>query len=732
MDYDALAQQFGGSGDGAADNIDNLAAEMGGAPKPSSVRMPADPTGLPQSWDVDIGGQKMRSRLTSLPDGRTVYALPLKDGRTGIVQRRKDNGELILKPIEPSASYARGAQLPSGLQGGMAAIQGPTLGFADEIAGAITAGGKLLTGDTNVRDNYLDARDFYRGAVDDAARRNPILTASTQFATSAPLMALTGGAPAAAAVPAGMGKNAATAAGTGAAWGGASAAGNSTADSVGGLAMDTAKGATTSAVLSGASVPIMRGMGSAGSAVMSRVSDGARRNHAKEKTAEALIRDARGAAAQGGDIPAGSTMRPGTSSPLDQARAKLDQLGPDARLVDAADKNSRALLDFVAVTPGRSGPAVERAIRARKGTRGDRLASAADDVLGVSGTYSDDIGNFIAQREMAAAPLYQKAYSEAPPIVIPKDILLRDSVRSAYGKAQQMAAERGVKLPPMNPDAVQPIPPLSLQQADFLKRAMDDVLYGAKMPDSNVGKNAYRLMEDTRAALVQSVDDQAGPAYAQARAAFAGPTKAIEAAELGRGILREDALAIPELTRGLGEAEMQAFRLGVAQAVRDKVGTEGGQNQILKMWANPATRDKLKAVFGGDFRKFQSAVLAEEKKKAIESIGRGSQTAGREQAGADLDLSGVADGAQALAGGASGIMSGALDFARRNLGRVQTPEPVRDDIGRLLLSSGPEARAVLDDLTQYMDAVNRARSQRAATAGAFFGLSPVPGLLVTP
>lgn len=142
MDYDALAQQFGGAGEGAGDNLDRLAAGLGGsvsepameppapARTPVARAMPSNPAGLPKVWDVDLGGKKWRSTLTSLPDGRTVYTMPLQDGRTGIVQRRRDNGSLMLSPYEPpkgSNGFLRDAK---------DAVQGQLQGIADVAVNA--------------------------------------------------------------------------------------------------------------------------------------------------------------------------------------------------------------------------------------------------------------------------------------------------------------------------------------------------------------------------------------------------------------------------------------------------------------------------------------------------------------------------------------------------------------------------------------------------------------------
>ena len=107
---------------------------------------------------------------------------------------RKFSRAAITEPVPArNADKERGRALPSGVQGGMTAIQGPLFGFADELAGAVSAGGQLLTGDTNIRDNYLATRDMYRGANDAAREQNPILMGVTGAMASAPLIVMSGG-----------------------------------------------------------------------------------------------------------------------------------------------------------------------------------------------------------------------------------------------------------------------------------------------------------------------------------------------------------------------------------------------------------------------------------------------------------------------------------------------------------------------------------------------------------
>ena len=92
-----------------------------------------------------------------------------------------------------SSSFQKGRSLnnsPTGaaIQGLSSVVQGPTFGFADELAGigggalAAMTGGKFSEG-------YKQYRDFMRGAADKQQQDNPVTTALTRGAASLPLAA---------------------------------------------------------------------------------------------------------------------------------------------------------------------------------------------------------------------------------------------------------------------------------------------------------------------------------------------------------------------------------------------------------------------------------------------------------------------------------------------------------------------------------------------------------------
>ena len=121
-------------------------------------------------------------------------------------------------------------------------------------------------------------------------------------------------------------------------------------------------------------------------------------------------------------------------------------------------------------------------------------------------------------------------------------------------------------------------------------------------------------------------------------------------------------------------------------------------------------------------RRFAAAVAGESRMKTLEQVGRGSQTAQRLAGAADLDISPVTNAAQAFSSGSALPM---LQQATSLFSRVQTPEPVRDRMGALLLSRDPnELRGLLNVVPE----INQARLNRAGLLGVGSGMA-VGGLL---
>ena len=634
-----------------------------------------------------------------------------------------DKYDAAFKKYSKSDSYEAGRNAPGALRGLMSVINGPTMGFGDEIIGALGAPLNALVNGGSITDRYKEGRDYARGAQDMERETNPWTTGLTQAAASAPMSAFNLFGAGGAATMGIMGQTA-RAAGTGAAYGAVGGAGNSTADSVGGVAIDAGVGAATGGALGGVALPVGRVLGAVGGNVAQRVSRSSAENYAQQKVAEALARDSRG-----------SVVQSGLSNPVLQAQSRLGKLGDAAVVADSGGMNTRQLLDTMAMLPGKSKDAAERLIRERQAGSASRLINSADSSLGTNGArLNGTIEDFVSARATAAEPLYSQLGQAvvSQPSQRLQSILAAADTLGATKLGQQMSTARQL---PYSLDLSRP-QGWAMRDLDHVKQGMDQLI--AKQWDAANGKltplgTSYQQLKDK---LVMELDTatqnpQTGASlYKSARDAYAGPSALIDAARAGQSSISKNEAAISQLTGAMSTSEKDAFKVGAFEALREKLGrSDAGRTEVLNMWKNPATRDRLKAMFGDElsFRSFAATAAKESRLKGLESVGRGSQTASRQFAAGDLDTAALSE-AGALAGSvASASPVGMLASGAKLWNRVSTPETVRDQIGRILMSGGTQGRAELQSLSDITRKINQQRATVSTGAGL---LGTQPGSII--
>ncbi len=572
----------------------------------------------------------------------------------------------VKRVLGQGAATQAGRNAPGWQQGLASVMQGPAFGFADEIGGAVGGAYKALKDGKPLGEGYRETRDFLRGAADQQAEENPWMTGITRAMASAPTMLFGGGG--AGGQAASLIQRSAQAGKTGLLTGAAGGVGSSSADTVGGLLKDGAAGASVGGLLGGAVQPVAAGMGSMGGNIASRFNESVAGRYAKEKVAEAFARDARGTVAQ---------QNP--AAPFTQAATRMDKLGPEGRVVDAGGQNARQLLDTLAMLPGRTKEATEAAIRSRQASRGGRLTGSAGANLGVGNSrLGPNLEAWAAQREAQAAPLYAQLHQTR--VQPDGDLIAMVAAAENLGAAKVAERIAEARMQPYTPGAPSG-GGWAMRDLDNLKQGLDSLIATKvdKMDGGYTPEGAALIQLKNR--LTAKLDELTGGAYADARAAYAGPSALMDAARSGRAALTRDDFAIQQAMSGLGASELQAFKMGAYEALRAKMGKEGGQTEILKMWKEPATQERLRAVFGDErsFRNFAADVAKEARMKALDGVGRGSQTAARTYGAGDLDFSAVADVTQALAG--TGGVTGMISNLSRAWNRVQTPEPVRGKRG---------------------------------------------------
>lgn len=674
-------------------------------------------------------------------------------------QPKKSAG--MFDDLAPGGQAKANGEAATGLVKGLiSTLQGPAMGFADELAGvggAITGTIANLTpyGDgKSFVQNYRDTRDAARAASESHMKENPVLGHTERIVASLPVMMATPAIQAAqrtgiaaSAIPESLKQ--------GLKYGAASGLGESNAENAKGMASDAAISSGISGMLGPTISGMVRGSGavarnigqqiastqpgrsmlntiselgvngSGGNNILSSVlpsADGGSRRYAAEKVAEAIERD--------------KPQRLLLSNPLDIVAARMNKLGDEATVADAAGQNTKQLLDTLATLPGQTKNAAERLIRNRQSGRADRLTGAAEAGLSPNGArLSDTLDALDKARSTAAAPLYDRVRSTN--VSVDNDLAgIIGRARSAFGHAKELARVNGQPFdleklaPEVNALMTKTPKEIPLSQLDTLKRTLYDIEQGHINPETgrlNEIGNAYKNL---RRELIGKIDDmtvdpKTGQSfYKEARDAYAGPTELRAAANLGNQAMTKDAWKIGQMTDGMSSSELDAFRVGAFESLRKKFGTEGGQTQILKMWKEPATSEKLRELFGDQksFRQFAAEVAKESRLKGMESIGRGSQTAARAAGMGDLDMAAVADAGNVARSAATGSLSGMASGAANLWSRVKTPEAVRDEMGDILMAKGHKGAQNINEIKSIAQQIREERARKAAQAGTFAGL----------
>jgi hypothetical protein len=505
----------------------------------------------------------------------------------------------------------------------------------------------------------------------------------------------------------GMGQRMAQAGGSGAGYGFVSGLGGSYEDDAIEMLKEAGKSALISGGLGVTTQPVMGILGAGGRQAMARMSPTAAGTYAQQKVAEALIRD----------VPEPLTG----ANALTRAQARLLKLGPEARIADVGGPSTRNLLDVQATLPGTTASATERAIRERQVGRAGRLMEASDETLGTGGAqFMQSIENFANKRYQESRPYY--AVVDAANLSVDNNLI---NLLKKSGNMQRDAENLYRKQTGLDIDlsALKYGEQVPMNVLDTLKQTLYDSAQALRRTGNNNDALATdKIRVDLTNLLVNKSPKIGGQsAYGLAMKTYAGPSQMMDAAEIGRKVMQGDILDAQQAIKGLNPSELEAYRIGVLQALRQKTGTEAGQTSLLKFYKEPATQDRLKAAFGNDYKAFSAAVYREEALKRLESAGRGSQTAARLAGQADLDIAPLAQTAGAAASGSPmAIVTAATNLARQ----TQTPEAVRNEIGRILLSRDPQ------QLTQLADIVRKLNESRARAAGvAGRGAGQIGGML---
>jgi hypothetical protein len=626
------------------------------------------------------------------------------------------------KTVEsPAMVQGRQADLSMPSKMGLAAAQGLTFNFAPKIAGAGAAGLDILQHGVNANptEAYANTRDYIKGVNEQFRETNPKTAFASEVVGGLPLLL----------TPMGMASKAkqtaealsaaekmAMAAKMAGTQGTISAVGASDINPVTDpteYAQDIAKKGAISAASGGVLSGAGQGVYNVGSNVAQRYIPESAKDAARLKLAQALQR---------------GSSADGSNTVLSRVEREMG-LNPNASIAQAGGPSALSQLDVLASMPGQAKTLVERRIREQQTFRPERLANAADEALGTQGKgFTATLEALDAVKKSTSAPLYKQLENVSLKIDPELQALIQAST-SAHGKAELLTQlNRQLPLDISKLKAGDDVP---LKVLDVVKQSLYDMGESAR---GEFGKatNTSRAYDDLRVALTKKLEalspaDKNGSIYRQALDAYAGPSQLGNAVVKGRTAMKQDDIALSDLMGNMSKSELEAFRIGALQSLKDKVGTEAGQTSLLKMWKEPATSNRLKEIFGDNYQSFAQEVAKEARLKPLEQVGRGSGTFSRMAGAEDLGVMPTTMAAgKAVANAATGnpmAAAGEAANVKNRIGQVinQMPETTRNELAKMLLLRGPTGQLEIENTKALIRALNQRSTQMQTGGGSIIG-----------
>jgi hypothetical protein len=604
---------------------------------------------------------------------------------------------------------------------GLAAAQGLTFNFAPKIAGVGAAGLDILQHGINANptEAYANTRDYIKGVNEQFRETNPKTAFASEVVGGLPLLLTPLGMTSKAAQTAealSAAQKMATAAKMAGAQGTISAVGASDINPAINpikFAEDVAKKAAIATAAGGVLSGTGQGIYNVGSNVAQRISSESAKEAARIKLAQALQR---------------GTSEEGANAALNRVTREMG-LNPNASIAQAGGPSALGQLDVLASMPGQAKTMVERRIREQQTFRPDRLVNAADEALGTQGKgFTATLEALDATKKATSAPLYRQLENVSVKIDPELQSLIQAST-SAHGKAELLTQlNRQLPIDISKLKAGDDVP---LKVLDVVKQSLYDLGESAR---GEFGKatNTSRAYDDLRTALTRKLEavsprNESGSIYRQALDAYAGPSQLSNAVVKGRTAMKQDDIALSDLMGNMSKSELEAFRIGALQSLKDKVGTEAGQTSLLKMWKEPTTSNRLKEIFGDNYQKFAQEVSKEARLKPLEQVGRGSGTFSRMSGAEDLGIMPTTiQAGKAMANVATGNPLAAASEAsnvKNKIGQVinQMPETTRNELAKMLLLRGSQGQAEVEKTAALIRALNKRSMQTQSGIGSTVG-----------
>jgi hypothetical protein len=314
--------------------------------------------------------------------------------------------------------------------------------------------------------------------------------------------------------------------------------------------------------------------------------------------------------------------------------------GKPLNLADVGGENVKGLTERLAQSPGQGKQIITEALTKRDLGAGSRIAGDVNAGISNGGSAFDTAAALDASRKAAAAPLYDEAFASNPNVASKEvdRILLTPAGQKALAGARvkmqndmSLMATPDADLMEQAREAGQIIPGgkgiasgLKLRTLDYVKRSFDDqigtaqnagerdnarILIGLK----NRFVNALDKADVTAAAGPNSLRPEGG-LYAQARAAYSGPSQSLDAVVEGQKVLTKAPEQIQAELADLEAGDKEFYKLGAADAIKAKIAKTGmGGNEAKQIIGSDWAQKQIRPLFDSQdaYEKFITAATHE-------------------------------------------------------------------------------------------------------------------------
>ena len=328
----------------------------------------------------------------------------------------------------------------------------------------------------------------------------------------------------------------------------------------------------------------------------------------------------------------------------EQAAAKMEEMGSEAALLDLGP-NTRALAGSAQQTPGEGKTKItDFLINRQEGVRDadkviqggqiNRVTDQIDDL--VPETYSETQSAIEGARK-GFGQGYNQAREGADLVdVMPLIKSLDDEIANSKGGIKQSLQK--VKDLLVDPNGN---PEITIETLHQSKMAIDELMSGEAR--TSMGSVSKGRVKDYTNRLLDTIKNsgESGAIYDASRIGTRGEWMKQEALESGAKFMNRAEFLNPEALASslakMSPEELHTFRVGAAQALKQKLEVNTRTDVTKKIMDIPVLEDKIRFAFGDVemFKKYITGLEGEKEMFKGYSMMGGSQTAEREAAKAD-------------------------------------------------------------------------------------------------